>query len=314
MSYMSKTPLSFATAFAPASIGNVAVGFDILGLALEGLGDTVLARRIEEPTVRIAAIEGCELPVDPARNTAGAAILALREARSLSFGIELSITKGIPLCSGMGGSAASAVAAVVAAEALLDQALSPAQRLALALAGEAVASGSAHADNVAPSLLGGLVLAVDRSTLVRIPTPSGVQAVVIHPALAVDTLSARAGLREGVPLADMTRQTGLLGGFLAGCFLGDPALLRASLRDVLIEPQRQHLVPGLADVLHAAREAGALGGSISGAGPAVFAWAERARALEVRRAMIAAFAAHGIAATGLLSNLDAPGARLLDRS
>ncbi|MET1161831.1 MAG: homoserine kinase, partial [Pseudoxanthomonas sp.] len=149
-----------AKAFAPASVGNVGVGFDILGHVIAGVGDTVVVRRIDEPVVRIVAIRGAtvELPLDAPANTAGASLIALREALALPFGFEIEIEKGIPLGSGMGGSAASCVAALVAANELLEASLSREALYPFALTGEAVASGGRHGDNLGPMLLGGLVL------------------------------------------------------------------------------------------------------------------------------------------------------------
>ena len=183
-----------ATAFSPASVGNVGVGFDLLGHALEGIGDTVTATRIDEPVVRVASITGyiTSLPREAERNTAGRAVAAWRESRRVAFGVELAIEKGIALGSGMGGSAASAVAAVVAAQALLGdvdlESLYP-----FALAGETVASGSAHGDNVGPQLLGGLVFAT-HDRLVRIPVPEALTCVVVHPDQVLETRVARAAL------------------------------------------------------------------------------------------------------------------------
>src|SRR5690606_13887537 len=163
------TPVMAATAFSPASIGNVAVGFDILGQSMAGIGDRATVRRIDEPIVRIDAIRGCvaDLPMDALKNTAGRALISMREAFDLPFGFAIELDKGIALGSGMGGSAASAVAALVAANALLDQALTTEQLYYFALDGEAVSSGSRHGDNVGPMLLGGLVLAA-RTRLLRI--------------------------------------------------------------------------------------------------------------------------------------------------
>jgi homoserine kinase len=305
---------STATAFAPATVGNVAVGFDLLGHAIAGIGDRVTATRIADRTVRLAPIEGVEtdLPIDAPLNTAGAAVLALAEALQLPFGVELRVHKGIPLGSGMGGSAASAVAAVVATEALLARPLTPEQRLQFALAGEAVASGSAHADNVAPCLLGGLVAALPGGRLVSLPTPSAVVGVVVHPHLVVHTRGARALLRPQVSLAEMTHQMGLLAGFIAGCFRDDLDLIGSTLVDTLIEPQRAHLIPGFAEVTDAALANGALGASISGAGPTVFAWAPVGLAEPIRDAMVAAFRLRGVESDGWISPLDTPGAHLVE--
>ncbi len=306
-----------AIAQAPASVGNVAVGFDILGHALPVLWDRVTATRSAEPGVRIAAIEGAEseLPRDAAANTAGRAAQSLLADRRVEWGVELEIRKGIPLGAGLGGSAASAVAAVVAVNELLEQ---PASRDALldhALDGEAVASGARHADNVAAALFGGLVLATGRGVPAcrRIPVPSALHCVVVHPQRFVATRAARDILRPDVPLADFVRQTANLAGFLAGCYSDDLQLIRAHLEDAVIEPQRAGLVPGFAEVKQAALAAGALGCSISGAGPSVFAWCESRQADAIRAGMVAAFAAGGIASAGWRAPVGGDGALVLER-
>lgn len=304
-----------ATAFAPASVGNVAIGFDILGFAVDALGDRVTVSCSSTPGVRIASITGVadDLPLEAERNTAGRALLALTEAAMPPFGLEVHIDKGIPLGSGLGGSAASAVAAVVAANALLDTPLSSTVLLTCAMHGEAVASGSLHADNVAPSLFGGLVLTVgiDQPQVKRLPVPAGTRAVIVHPRVFLSTKEARAILRREVPLSDFVRQTANLAGFIAGCYTGDLDLIRGCLRDVVIEPQRRHLIPGFGDVRAAALSAGALGCSISGAGPTMFAWAMDITAQAVREAMVGEFARHDVAVDHWVVDPGAAGARLV---
>jgi homoserine kinase len=312
------TPVNTVTAFAPASVGNVAVGFDVLGHALEAVGDRVTLRRIDEPTVRIAGANGVAgpLPMDPAANTATAGLLRLIADRALPFGFEVFLQKGIPLGSGMGGSAASAVAAVVAAGAFLEKPLAPPEAFAYALIGEAVASGAAHGDNLAPGLLGGLVLvgALDPPYLVKIPVPEAVRCVLVHPHLRVDTRAARDVLPREIPLHAHVEQSARLSGFLAGCFSGDLELIGRFLSDVLVEPHRAGLVRGFEGVKRAALAAGALGCSLSGSGPSLFAWcADDATADEVRARMIAAFAAEGVPADGWISPVGAArGARIVE--
>ena len=307
--------LERAAAFAPASVGNLGVGFDILGQSMSAIGDIVSVRRIDEPMVRIEAIEGVvkELPLDAAANTAGVALLRLREAAQVSFGFSVRIEKGIPLKAGLGGSAASAVAAVVAANALLDAPLDRVALLKLAVQGEAVASGSLHADNIAPSLYGGLVLTVgiDEPQIRRIPVPSDVRCVVVHPALYVETREARRILRTTCALEDVVWQSANLAGLITGCFLDDIGLIRASLEDVLIEPQRRVLIRGFDAVKQAARAAGALGCSISGSGPSVFARVLSEDAQRARDDMLRAFADTGVAAQAWISSIEPRGAHLL---
>ncbi len=227
--------LSQATAFAPASVGNVAIGFDILGFAVDALGDRVTVARVPEPGVvdhgASAALPGsCRR--DPKRNTAGQALLAMQEALQLDFGFAMEIDKGIPLGSGLGGSAASAVAAVVAANALLAQPCSQLELLKFAMQGEAVASGSLHVDNIAPSLFGGLVLTVgiDHPRVKQIPVPPEVRAVIVHPHMFLSTRQARAILRRTVEMSDFVWQTANLAGFISGCYTNDLDMIRASLR------------------------------------------------------------------------------------
>lgn len=305
-----------ATAFAPASVGNVAIGFDILGFSVDALGDRVTARRTSTRGATIASIGGvvADLPLEPARNTAGRALLALLEARPQAFGIEITIDKGIPLGSGLGGSAASAVGAVVAANALLDQPCTPIELLKFAMQGEAVASGSLHVDNIAPSLFGGLVLTVgiDHPRVKQIPVPAGVRAVIVHPHLSLSTKEARAILRRSVDLSDFVWQTANLAGFISGCYTNDLDLIRESLEDVVIEPQRQALIPGFAGVRQAALAAGALGCSISGAGPTLFAWSPTSTAEPVREAMCTAFAHERVGVDAWITDIAARGARLLE--
>ncbi len=307
--------LTDVTAFAPATVANVGIGFDILGHTVEAVGDHVRLRRIEERTVRIRAITGIagNLPVEPANNTAGRAVQALHEALKPPFGFELEIDKGIPLASGMGGSAASAVAAVVAANALLAEPLTRLQLLKFAMEGEIVASGSAHLDNIAPSLFGGLVLTVgiDNPRVKQIPVPPSLRCVLIHPHMRLATREARAILKADITRSDFVWQTANLAGFISGCYSNDLDMIRDSFNDVIIEPQRHSLIPGFKNVQRGAMSAGALGCSISGAGPAVFAWAEVQYAEAVRGAMVAAFGAHGLQSDGWISPLENYGARVV---
>jgi homoserine kinase len=307
--------LTDVTAFAPATVANVGIGFDILGHTVEAVGDRVRCRRIAEPKVRIRSVTGVagELPVEPKHNTAGRALEALHSFLKLDFGFEIDIDKGIPLASGMGGSAASAVAAVVAANALLEQPVPRLQLLKFAMEGEIVASGSAHLDNIAPCLFGGLVLTVgiDHPRVKQIPVPSSVRCVLAHPHMFLGTREARAMLKTDVTRSDFVWQTANLAGFISGCYSNDLEMIRDSFNDVIIEPQRHSLIPGFKDVQRGAMSAGALGCSISGAGPTVFAWSEFQHAEAVRGAMVAAFRRHQLAADSWISALDNYGARVV---
>ncbi|NDK37654.1 homoserine kinase [Pseudoxanthomonas gei] len=302
-----------AKAFSPASVGNVGVGFDILGHVIEGVGDTVTVRRIEAGEVRIAAIRGAavDLPMHAPGNTAGASLIALRAALELPFGFEIEIDKGIPLGSGMGGSAASCVAALVAANALLDVPLSREALYRFALSGEAVASGGLHGDNVGPMLLGGLVLST-AERLVKIPVPAEWHSVLVHPDAILETRRAREALQGSYALGEFVAQSANLALVLAGCHAGDATLVRAGLQDVLVEPRRAPLIGGFGAAKQAALAAGAMGASISGAGPSVFGWFEtRAQAEASAPAIQAAFAAAGFDSQAWVSPIDSPAAKLL---
>ena len=311
----------FVTAFAPASIGNVGVGFDMLGLALGGgAGDTVIATRCDAPGISIAEVRGLDgeihpyLATDPGQNTASIAAQALWDAAGAPAGVSLKVHKGVPLQSGMGSSAASAVAAVVAVNALLDEPLEHSKLLPYALEGEKYASGGLHADNVAPSLLGGLVLCptVLLPDVVRLPVPPGVCTVLVHPELQVNTAQARRGLARGYSMEQWLQQQGYLAGFIAACMAGDTGLIGRTLRDVVIEPQRAAAVPCFDAVKSAALRAGALGCSLSGSGPSIFALCEQRNARNLASAMEQACRTLGIDCQSWVSPMDAAGARLED--
>lgn len=306
-------PLSIATAEAPSSVGNVATGFDILGHTIEGPKDRVRLERIDEGEVRLRSVTGVitDLPREPVRNTALRALEALRIALRLPFGFEADIVKGIPLGSGMGGSAASAVAALVAANALLETPLRAADLYPFALEGEAAASGGRHGDNVGPMLLGGLVLATaDR--LIRLPVPKGLTCVLVHPHLVLETRKAREALVMPYAISDFVPQSAGLAQMMVGLFTGNPDSIRAGLRDVLVEPRRAHLVPGFKGVKDAAMEEGALGASISGGGPSVFAWfPDRGSAERSAPSMQRAFGRAGFDSDVFISPVDGPKARVV---
>jgi len=312
---MSSTRTS-ATAFAPASVANVAIGFDILGFSVGAIGDRATVRKSAKPGVTIKSIGGVvsDLPLEPAKNTAGRALEAMHEALGLNHGFELELDKGIPLSSGLGGSAASAVAAVVAANALLDVPRSQLELLKFAVQGELVASGSVHVDNIASSLYGGLVLTVgiDQPRVKQIPVPPNVRAVVVHPHMFLSTRQARAILKGTVEMKDFVWQTANLAGFISGCYTNDLDMIREALEDVVIEPQRAALIPGFTDVRRAALSAGALGCSISGAGPTVFAWCLEAHAMAVREAMVVGFSHHKLESDHWVTVIDPVGARVID--
>ena len=305
-----------ATAFAPATVSNVACGFDVLGFALEAPGDEVTAR-LTSGGVTIDDIvgDGGRLPRAASRNTAGVAALALLTTLGERRGVSLTIRKGLPLSSGLGGSAASAAAAVVAVDALLGGGVSMDTLIACALEGERLGAGSAHADNIAPAICGGFVL-VRRPMppdVLRLPVPPGLTAVVVHPDLEIETAKARALLGDTVPLADAVRQWANMGALVHGLHLGDFEVIARALEDAIAEPRRAPLVPGLALIKRAAIEAGALGCSLSGSGPSLFALCARADvASRVAAAMTAAVRAHiGGEPQTYISPIASRGARVL---
>lgn len=262
--------------FAPASVSNVACGFDLLGFALEQPGDEVIARFCDKPGISISKITGAKnkLPFDPRKNTAGVAAQKLLEfLGETGIGIELELHKKMPIGSGLGSSAASAVAAVVAVNELLKHPLEKRALLPFAAAAEEISSGTIHLDNVAPSLIGGMVLVhkEHHANAFRLPTPKGLHTAVIYPEIEVLTKNARQMLHPFIPLEKHVEQSGFLASLIVGLYQSDLDLIAKSLRDVIIESQRAPLIPFFYEVKEAAMKHGALGCSISGSGPSIFA-------------------------------------------
>lgn len=306
--------MAWASASAPASIGNVGVGFDILGQAFDAARDVVTAVREDQPGVRLGEVTGLvsSLPATPSTNTALAAAESVLNAVGRPFGMRLSIDKGVPISAGMGGSAASAVAGAAAANALLGSPYRVEELLPFALEGERVASDPPHWDNVMASLLGGLVLAARENPplLRRLAAPDGVVAVLLHPAVEIETSMARSILASEVPMKLAVEHSRRVAAFVAGCTTGDLDLVRAGLEDLLVEPQRERLLPQLPNVRRQAMDAGALGCSFSGSGPSVFAWALKTDADAVEQAMARAFAEAGIDAKAYRAPIASGGVRV----
>ena len=306
-------------AFAPASIGNVAVGFDMLGVALENIGDIVTAKRIKTKGIfieEIIDIEGnpcSELSKISTENTASVSAKTLWSSVNEKGGVELVIHKGIPLQSGMGSSAASAVAGVVACNALLDNPLTTDGLLPFALEGEKIASGSIHADNVAPSLYGGMILCpyVLYPTVKKIEVPDDICSVLVHPDLLVNTKESRNKLSSKYSMNQWLSQQGYLAGFLVGLNSNDKDLIKQSLKDVLIEPQRSSSVPCFESVKQVAIESGALGCSLSGSGPSIFALCETSKANDIREKMVRVCQSKELKCQSWISSMNASGARLV---
>ena len=276
---------------APASVSNLACGFDTLGLALDIPSDEIIGKWVDKPGINITAITGrkTEIPLDPAKNIAGITASALlKHLNEEGRGLELRMHKHIQGGSGLGSSASSATAAAVLVNELLNRPLEKRELIAFALDGEMVASGSRHGDNVIPAMLGGLFLIRDIHTYDyhRIYTPRGIFMAILLPDISISTKTARQILRPEVPLQSMVRQGANLGAFVIGMHNGDLDLIRRSLEDVVIEPQRKHLIPHFDSIKETALKLGALGCSISGAGPAIFALCqEKTQATEMAAAM-----------------------------
>lgn len=262
-------------AFAPATVANVSCGFDILGFAIDAMGDVVEVREKKDPGLQVVSItgDGGRLPFEAEKNTCAVAIQAMLDELGHQVGMEIYLEKGLPLGSGMGSSAASAVAALVAANRLLGEPFEKKQLLPFAMVAEKVACGAGHADNVAPSLLGGFVLIRDYHPLdvIKLHVPEGLHCTLLHPHFELKTSDSRSVLRDSVSLKHSTIQSGNVAGLIAGLFQEDFELIGRSLRDVIAEPYRATLIPGFYEVKEAVKAAGALGMGISGSGPTLFA-------------------------------------------
>jgi homoserine kinase len=304
--------------FAPATISNLGPGFDILGVAINAPGDTVTARRQRETgLVFRLKTKQAQVPGDARKNVAAhVAQLILRELKP-AFGVVLELHKSMPIGSGLGSSAASGVAAAVAVNALLPKPLAKRQLLRFALEGERFACGAVHADNVAPSLLGGAQLIRSYAPLdvIRVPVHQSLVWVVVHPHVVVLTKKARALLPRRVPLRSAVRQSGNVAGLILGLTRGDEELLKRSVEDSIVEPVRARLLAGFPEVKHAALRAGALGCSISGSGPSVFAIAPSLRrAKTIGRSMTRAFRqVAGVDCDVFVSRTNEEGARIVWR-
>ena len=259
--------------FAPASVANVSCGFDVLGFCLDPVGDEMLIRKTNSSGVKISKIVGQSLPLDVKKNVAGVAAEALLKDHPTQFGFEIEIYKNIKAGSGIGSSAASAAGAVFAVNELLGRPYTRNELVQFALAGEAMASGAAHADNLAPVLLGGFTLVRSNTTLdiVKLPCPPELIATVIHHKIELKTVHSRAILKNEVPLKKAVEQWGNLGAFVSALYTNDYELLSRSMQDKVIEPLRAMLIPKFGQVKEAALQAGALGSGISGSGPSIYA-------------------------------------------
>lgn len=259
--------------FCPATIANISCGFDVLGVALDSVGDEMVVRRTAEKGIRITKLKGQNLPLETLQNVAGVAGLAFLEKSEYEGGFEIEIYKKIKAGSGIGSSAASSAGAVWAMNELLGKPFSTLQLVKFAMEGERLASGVAHADNVAPALFGGftLVRSYEPLDVVPIPSPRELYTTVIHPQIEVKTSDSRKILKTNISLKVGIKQWGNVGGLVAGLFTNDYDLIGRSLVDHIVEPIRSILIPGFDSVKSKATEAGALGCGISGSGPSIFA-------------------------------------------
>lgn len=278
--------------FCPATIANLSCGFDVLGLCLDNVGDEMIIRKSDQKGIRITKIVGADLPLETERNVAGVAALAMLEALNSDAGFEIEIYKNIKAGSGIGSSAASAAGAVYGINVLLGNPFAIKDLVQFAMQGEKLACGNAHADNVAPALLGGFTLVRSYSPLdiIKIESPSELYATVVHPQIELKTSDARSVLKQTVSLKSAIMQWGNVGGLIAGLYTKDYDLIGRSLHDEIVEPLRSVLIPGFDLIKQTALENGALGSGISGSGPSIFALSKgRDTADKIAKAMSAVY-------------------------
>lgn len=281
------SPKNEVTVHPPATVANIVCGFDILGFTLESPSDKMLLRKVKGKGVKISNKDSYNLPTEPSKNVIGMALLALLDAVQEDIGFEVESTKRIKPGSGIGSSAASAAGAVVGANYLLNNRFTNIQLVEFAMCGEEVASGSKHADNIAPCIYGGITLirSLQPLDIITIPSPE-LYATVLHPQIEVKTSDSRSVLKQQVPMKDAVTQWGNVAGLIAGFIKKDYDLISRSLVDVIVEPVRSILIPGFDEIKKKGIEAGALGGGISGAGPSMFMLSKNeATAISVEQAM-----------------------------
>ena len=259
--------------FAPASVANVSCGFDVLGFCLDTIGDIMKVSKTKTKGISVGTLKGQKIPIDPLKNVACVAANALLNDFPTNGGFQIEIEKKIKPGSGIGSSAASAAGAVFAINELLGKPYSRSQLVKFAMVGESLASGDAHADNLAPVLLGGFTLVRSNKTLdiIKLPSPNDLIATIIHPKIELKTIHSRAILKSEIPLTKAVEQWGNLGAFVSALYTNDYELLSRSMKDKVIEPARAILIPKFKEIKESAIEAGALGSGISGSGPSVYA-------------------------------------------
>ena len=300
--------------FSPATVANVACGFDVLGLCLDTIGDEMVVRKVDEKGVRITKIEGFKLPFETELNVAGVSALAMYQELQPDCGFEIEIKKNIKPGSGIGSSAASAVGSVYGINALLGSSLNKTQLTQFAIKGEALASGSEHADNIAPALFGGftLVKSVNPLEILQIPSPDNLYVTIIHPQIEIKTAISRAILPKNVPLEDAINQWANVGSFIHSLHTSDYPLMQRSLHDVIIEPHRSKLIPHYNEIKQQTLNAGALGTNISGSGPSIFSLCEGIEnANKVRDVMRNIYSNTGIEFDVHVSKINTQGVKIL---
>lgn len=306
-------------AFAPATVANVSCGFDILGFAIDAMGDYVEVIRRDEPGLRVVSIanDGGRLPYEVEKNTCSVAIQAMLDEFGNQVGMDIHLKKGLPLGSGMGSSAASAVAALIAANRLLGEPFDRKEMLPFAIAAEKAACGAGHADNVAPSLLGGFVLIRDYHPLdvIKLHVPDGLYCTLLHPHFELKTEDSRSVLRDTLTLKHSTIQSGNVAGLIAGLYQEDFDLISRSLKDVIAEPYRAVLIPGFYEVREAIKAAGALGMGISGSGPTLFALSKgKEKALAMAKAAEEVYQRIGLGVDVYFSAINTRGAYVMEEN
>lgn len=300
--------------FCPATIANLSCGFDVLGLCLDNVGDEMVIRKSAQKGIRITKIIGADLPLETENNVSGVAGLALLETVNADFGFDIEIYKNIKAGSGIGSSAASSAGAVFGINALLGYPYSTKDLVQFAMQGEKLACGNAHADNVAPALLGGFTLVRSYSPLdiIKIESPSELYATVVHPQIELKTSDARSVLKQTVSLKSAIMQWGNVGGLIAGLYTQDYDLIGRSLHDEIVEPLRSVLIPGFDLIKQAALENGALGSGISGSGPSIFALSKgKATAEKIAKAMSAVYEAINLPYEIHVSKVNSEGVKIL---
>lgn len=304
--------------FAPATVANVACGFDVMGFALNSIGDEIVVNKTTEPGLRINSITGCEgLPTDPDKNVATVAVQAMLDSlgEAPGFGFSFDLKKNVMAGSGLGSSASSSSAAVVAVNSLLGNPYSKMELVYFAMQGEKAATGIPHADNVAPSILGGftLVRSYNELDVVELDYPEELYATIVHPQIEVKTSDSKKILKSQISLKDAVTQWGNVGGLVSGLAKGDYGLISRSLQDVIAEPVRSMLIPLFVEAKGAALESGALGCSISGSGPSIFALSKnKSTAEEISAVFKNLYQSNGIEANVYVSKINPTGAEVID--